>query len=196
MRLKNKFSPIAFLPPKRDENDEWRPVTDPAIAPGMYFVNTYSEVFSFIYGDILKPVVNHGGYLIVSLNANPILGLDPKHRYQRKVHRLSMIAFNPVPGYENLQINHIDGNKFNNHISNLEWCTPMENIIHSESMGLRGYSKYGARIKETTAKYVKNLLLQGYTHKQIVKIINDNNIDNITEVIVDNIATGKSWKNA
>lgn len=193
MKLKNKYSPICFLPPPRDEFDTWKEICDPNITPGMYFVNTYSDIFSFKYGELLKPIINHGGYLIVSLNANPLLGLDKKHRFQRKIHRLSMIAFNPIEGYENYQINHRDGNKFNNHISNLEWVTPQENIDHSIKYGLRNFENLGQKINSDIARYVKFLLSSNnYTHKEIVKIIGE---DIITEVIVNNIATGKSWIN-
>ena len=193
MRLINKYSPICFLPPLRDQYDEWREIIDSNIAPGMYFVNTYSEVFSFKYGQLLKPVLNHGGYLIVSLNANPALGLDEKHRFQRKIHRLSMIAFNPIDNYQNFQVNHKDGNKLNNHISNLEWMTSKENIQHSIETGLRKFENLGQKINSQIAIEVKELLKsKKYTHKEIVNIIGK---ERITEVIVDNIATGKSWTN-
>lgn len=69
---------------------------------------------------ILKRSPNKIGYVPVYLGNNK-LGL---------IHRLVAIAFIPNP--ENKpQINHIDGNPSNNHVSNLEWCTPSENAIHS-----------------------------------------------------------------
>ena len=47
------------------------------------------------------------------------------------VHRLVLTTFKKVEWYESLVVNHIDFNKQNNKLSNLEWCTQLENIAHS-----------------------------------------------------------------
>lgn len=68
------------------------------------------------------------GYMYVYLNKNA------KGKYCR-VHRLIAEAFIDNPN--NLpQVNHIDGNKQNNRVDNLEWCTSKENIKHSYKLGL------------------------------------------------------------
>jgi hypothetical protein len=73
-------------------------------------------------GKQLKTFVNDTGYKIVSLWIN---NKDKKFR----VHRLVAEAF--IPNLENKpQINHIDGNKLNNYVGNLEWATNSENIMH------------------------------------------------------------------
>src|SRR5688500_7318324 len=48
--------------------------------------------------------------------------------HMKKVHRLVAAAFLPPPLHSGLQINHIDSNHYNNHYTNLEWCTGLENI--------------------------------------------------------------------
>lgn len=52
------------------------------------------------------------------------------------VHRLVAIAFIPNPN-NYPQVNHIDGNKSNNSVSNLEWCSVLQNMRHSWDIGLR-----------------------------------------------------------
>lgn len=71
---------------------------------------------------VLKPQINPQGYYIVKLY------IDGK-QYTRTVHRLLMIAF--YPNRVNEVVNHIDGNKLNNNINNLEWTTYTGNLEHA-----------------------------------------------------------------
>lgn len=83
-------------------------------------------------GKILTQIPKRNNYMVVSLTRN--VG-DKK---QPLVHRIVASAFLPNP--ENRpQVNHIDGNKANNKVSNLEWCTALENTRHAIVTGLRKY---------------------------------------------------------
>lgn len=76
----------------------------------------------FYKGMILKHITDTDGYAIVSLSGQ-------EKQMLKKVHRLVANAF--IPKIEGKDIvNHKDGNKKNNVVSNLEWCTPKENTIH------------------------------------------------------------------
>lgn len=73
-------------------------------------------------GKILKPRINHDGYVQINLHKNSI-------RKTVSVHRIVAIAF--IPNTENKrEVNHVDENKANNHVSNLQWCSPKENVNH------------------------------------------------------------------
>lgn len=86
---------------------------------------------------ILKNNLYGNGYYYVGLSKN-----GKVKRY--KVSRLVAQEFIPNPENKPF-INHIDGDKLNNHIDNLEWCTQSENMKHASMIGLRKYVSYRNR---------------------------------------------------
>ena len=97
-----------------------------------YLINNDGSVFSKISNKFLclTPDEKANGYIRVTLK------LDDNTKKKYLVHRLVAEAYIPNP--ENKpEVNHIDGNKLNNHVSNLEWVTRHENMLHAHTMKLR-----------------------------------------------------------
>lgn len=89
---------------------------------GLYQVSNLGRVKSSYTNRVLKGYKDTCGYLLVGLYKNNI-------RSSKKIHRLVAQAF--IPNHENKpEVNHIDENKTNNIVSNLEWMTAKENSNH------------------------------------------------------------------
>lgn len=86
--------------------------------------NSDSGRLQFKKGVIIKPNIVSGDYWQVSLYNNG-------KRKVMKFHRLVALEFIPNP-LNKREVNHIDRNKCNNSVENLEWCTPKENMKHLE----------------------------------------------------------------
>ena len=86
----------------------------------------------------MKPSVNSSGYLKVVLRHNK----QSKNKY---LHRLIAEHFIENPTNAPM-VNHKDGNKLNNHVSNLEWCTRKQNVNHAVKNNLCDF-KTNARQK-------------------------------------------------
>lgn len=81
-------------------------------------ISTHGRVRNKRTGHILTPFSDRYGYLRLSIGSTDNV----------YIHRLMCETFYGPPGYENAQVNHIDCNRQNNNLLNLEWCTPSENI--------------------------------------------------------------------
>ncbi len=100
---------------------------------GLYSVTKDGKVFSHIKNKHLKPFVEAHGYLQVTLYKDMVGS-------KIRVHRLVAEAYCRKSNSKNW-VNHKDGIKANNNASNLEWCTPAENIKHARETGLNRGTK-------------------------------------------------------
>lgn len=124
-------------------------------------------------GDVIgkrgKPMIGHVdrcGYRNVLFSEN---GKSKNYL----VHRLVLSTFLPVQNMENLFVNHKNGNKLDNRLDNLEWCTRSENTIHSYKNGLQTMvtNRHGTYrvLGETDYDIIRDLHHRGYPDWEIAK---------------------------
>lgn len=105
--------------------EEWVELVD---FPG-YMISNTGQVYSWKTETLLRPRPSGWGYL-------QVMFWQESRSHTKSIHLLVAHAF--VPGWDyTLEPNHIDGNKQNNHDTNLEWVTKRENNIHALTAGLR-----------------------------------------------------------
>jgi hypothetical protein len=96
----------------------------------LYEVSSLGRISN--YRKVMKTYKINSGYEAVKLYKN-----GDKESFL--LHRLIATSFIPNPTNKPI-VNHIDGDKENNHVSNLEWCTNSENILHARATGLNPYN--------------------------------------------------------
>lgn len=101
-----------------------------------YLIYDNGKVYSVKSKKFLSAGLSHNGYGMVILQNKGV-------RKTFRVNRLVAQVFIPNPESK-ATVNHIDGVKTNNNVSNLEWATHSENTIHSFEKGLQSY-KYGEK---------------------------------------------------
>lgn len=119
-----------------------------------YLIDENGVVYSTKYGKsrIIKQQNHYKGYNLVTLVQKDL-------KKTLKVHRLVACAYVPNP-FNKEQVNHIDGIKTNNNVSNLEWTTQSENQLHAHKTGLMD-----DKISKTVVRFSKPV-----KHKETSKI--------------------------
>jgi hypothetical protein len=111
-----------------------------------------------------------------------------KKMHNLTIHRLVAIAFIDNPnGFD--CVNHKDGNKHNNVIENLEWCTNEYNHEHATKTGLkpRGSRIGTSKLNEACVKAIKNMLSNKYSQSEIARIFE------VSRATIILIGQGKTW---
>ncbi len=134
--------------------EQWRDV--PGYS-GKFQVSNTGKIRNGKTGIERKPYVNGNGYLIVGFYDTE-KGITVQHR----VHRLVAEAFIPNPDGKRT-VNHIDGNKQNNRVENLEWATHQENINHAHKTGLIVISE---KQRKAASENIKKNRLHAKTEKK------------------------------
>lgn len=135
-----------------------------------YLISNTGLIKSFYNGKLMKLSKNANGYNIINVtDLNNV-------RRSELIHRMVMQTFsNYVPFELGYEVNHMDGNKNNNNLSNLEWVTRAENLQHArdnklfksligeqngnckftdaQMFEMREFKKLGFKVKDITKSY-------------------------------------------
>lgn len=103
-------------------NENWKQIT----CSKHHYISDFGRVFSTHTNKILAELDNGSGYKTLRIRNNK--NGKYKHHY---IHRLVAKYFIEDCTIKNIQVNHKDFNRWNNHVSNLEWVTPKENRKHA-----------------------------------------------------------------
>jgi DNA invertase Pin-like site-specific DNA recombinase len=149
--------------------------------------------FYILKGRVLTLVNSKKGYKVVTLYK------DGKQKV-KEVHRLIAEAF--IPNEENKpQVNHINGDKTDNSLNNLEWVTVSENIQHAFDNGLvnikniSGEKNSQSKLKYDDVKYIRRVFIKrdrvygasalarkyGVSHQNILNIVNNKNWTSLSD---------------
>lgn len=114
-----------------------------------------TPAFRKIKGKPKKQFLDIGGYFVAGMS-------DGNTVKTKKIHCLVADTFLPLIE-DKLFVNHIDGNKQNNHIDNLEWCNRSENMQHAYKLGLvnnpKGEKAYNSVFSNSEAIFIYNTTL-------------------------------------
>ena len=112
-----------------------------------YACSNTGTIINIRTGRIISPSPNKKGYLQVCLSNKKVY----------TIHRVVAICFLPNEDLS-LEVNHKDGNKLNNNVENLEWCTKLENIAHAVANNL--WKTDNQKAAATGERNTQNVLLE------------------------------------
>lgn len=130
---------------------------------GLYRISNFGNVYSIRTQQKLTPA-KRLNYLVFHLYLKRKIS-------NLSAHRLVALAFIPNPN-NYPEVNHIDGNKANNRVDNLEWCSKSENRKHAFKLGLinqKGEFNNSAKLTNIDILEIRRLHLIGYSYIKLAE---------------------------
>lgn len=147
-----------------------------------YYITEDCKVYNSKTKKYLKGSLDKDGYRRFRLNNSNV-----------SFHRMLMETFRPVENMEYLEVNHINGNKDDNSLSNLEWTTREQNMEHLVSTGLstkcsnKGTQNGRSKLSEKDVLEIKKLIQSRMSYSKIAKIFK------VGKTAISDIKNGKTW---
>ena len=151
------------------------------IGASQYTISTDGALFSLRTMSLMRGWVNDYRYYSITFD-------DGSHSVMA-AHQLVALSYIPNDDPEKIYVNHLDGNKLNNKVENLEWCTPSENNLHAHKIGLTCgkkphspdiipltssyYNEYGngEKLSEDQVRQICSLIEQGYRDVDVSRML-------------------------
>ena len=161
---------------------EYKELVYPKIKKGMYKISEYGDIVNILTGHKLKTNINNMGYKVLSLQCEDGKGLTIG------VHRLVAYNFLGEPTKDKNIVNHLDGNKENNHYTNLEWTDYVGNNRHAIYNGLNNIhdskNKFKKYSDELTIEICR-LFEKGLSVQDVLKKYKEHGLPLVSEGGVD-----------
>ena len=151
------------------------------IAASKYIVTKDGQVFNRKSGREVRLSLNSKGYKTLALYFKPS-GAKKHHSVGIRLHRL--LAYLYIPNPKGLPV-------INNDLSNLEWCTQQENMMHAYTVlddYARGSECPQAKLTEEQVAVIKACIAKGERKKSLALKYK------VTQTVISKINKGKSWK--
>ena len=159
-------------------------ITCKNIKKNLYLITPNGEIWSNYLKSFMQPKTDKDGYLIIGLRT------EENKQKMFRIHQLVMLTYGELPS-ENLfdpTINHIDGNKINNNISNLEWIDRKTNTSIRFDKPI-GEKNHFSKLKESQVLEIIDLLSNtNLSLSQIAKKYN------VSKSAISSIKRGTTWK--
>lgn len=153
--------------------EQWKTISNAS----NYEVSNLGNVRNKTTKYILKGRITKSGYLQVSIK------LDETQKFTNQyIHRLVALYWIENP-QQKKEVNHIDGNKENNNVDNLEWVTAFENQKHRHSIG----------INKTSHRRVGKYSKEGELIKEYNSIVEAANAEESPRVSIDSVLQGRRY---
>lgn len=163
------IQPMEFFLNPNNNKERFLIISDdivPNVKP-WYLVSDFGNIFSVYSNRLMKQTISADGYKVCTLRTIDEKGITVY------IHRIEMLTFKYEIGCELLDVDHVDCNKSNNYITNLEWVTTAENTRRAAANGLllSGENAPWTKVTDNMVHEICTLYVNGYGITDISRIM-------------------------